>query len=252
MPECRICNNDKGITEFYRVREMMFGLDEYFQYFFCPVCNCLQIVSFPEDMGKYFEGAYYSHSPDQSLLKKLSSRMAVWRDKADLFNESVLGKMIALFVPGREEIRFISYLDGIGKDSRILDVGSGMGFYLHRLESLGFTDLRGIDPFLKEDTVQSGKVTIRRRYLADYEEKDFQLITLQHTFEHLPNPKETVQMVYDRLVPGGYCVIRVPVVPNMAWEEYKENWFQVDDPRHIFIPSVDTMERICKPAGFRM
>ncbi|HLZ87909.1 MAG TPA: class I SAM-dependent methyltransferase [Puia sp.] len=252
MPECRICKNDKGIKDVYRVKEMMFGLDEYFEYFLCPVCNCLQIVAFPEDMGKYYGAAYYSHSPDKSLLKRLSTRMAEWRDKADLFNEHFLGRIIALFVPGREEIRFISYLGGIHKHSRILDVGSGMGFYLHRLEALGFTDLRGIDPFLKEEIVHSGKVTIQRKYLADYEEKDFDLITLQHTFEHLPNPQETLKMVYDRLVPGGYCVIRVPVIPNMAWEEYRENWFQIDAPRHIFIPSVDTMERLCGPVGFRM
>jgi SAM-dependent methyltransferase len=252
MPECRICKNDKDIKEFYRVKEMMFGLEEYFEYFLCPVCTCLQIVSFPEEMGKYYEGAYYSHSPDQSLMKRISTRMAELRDKADVFNESVLGKLIALFVPGREEIRFISYLAGVNKGSRILDVGSGMGFYLRRLEALGFTDLRGIDPFLKEETVRLGNVTIQRKYLVDYTEKDFDLITLQHTFEHLPNPKETLQMVYDRLVPGGYCVIRVPVVPNMAFEEYRENWFQIDAPRHIFIPSVEGMRRLCGPAGFRM
>jgi SAM-dependent methyltransferase len=251
MAECRICNNTE-IKEFYRVKEMMFGLDEYFDYFVCPVCTCLQIESFPQEMGKYYSDAYYSHSPDGSLMKRISTQMAVWRDKADLYNKHFLGKIISHFVPGREEIRFISYLDGIHKGSRILDIGSGMGFHLRRLEALGFTDLRGIDPFLKEETVKAGKITILRKYLANYEEKDFDLITLQHTFEHLPNPQETLRMVYDKLLPGRYCVIRVPVIPNMAWDEYRENWFQIDAPRHIFIPSVETMELLCKPTGFRI
>ena len=252
MPECRICKNDRDITEFFRVKEMMFGLDEYFEYFRCPVCNCLQITALPAEMDKYYSGAYYSHSTDISLLKRLSVRMAVLRDKADLFNESLLGKMIGLFVAGREEIRFVTYLDGIDRNSRILDVGSGMGFYLHRLSALGFTNVRGIDPFLKEESVRSGAVTIERKYLSAYIEKDFDLITLQHTFEHLPNPAETLRLVYEKLRPGGYCVIRVPVIPNMAWEEYREHWFQIDAPRHVFIPSVETMHRLCRPSGFRI
>jgi SAM-dependent methyltransferase len=229
---------------------MMFGLDEYFDYFLCPECYCLQLASIPEALDKYYDANYYSHSPDNGPLKRLSNRMAVWRDKADLYHNHLAGKIISWFVPSREEIRFISYLDGIGKHSKILDIGSGMGFHLRRLESLGFTDLRGIDPFLKEETIRSGKITIYKKYLEEYEDKDFDLITLQHTFEHLPNPLETLQEVYNKLLPGRYCVIRVPVIPNFAWEEYKENWFQIDAPRHVFIPSTETMARLCKPVGF--
>lgn len=251
MPVCRICKNDDP-KQVFSVREMMFGLDEYFDYFLCPECGCLQITTLPESMDKYYNANYYSHAPDNSLLKKLTTHMAIWRDKADLYDNHILGKIIARFIPAREEIRFISYLDGIGKHSRILDIGSGMGFHLRRLEALGFTDLRGIDPFLKEETVKSGNITILRKYLEQYDEKDFDLITLQHTFEHLPNPRQTLQMVYDKLLPGRYCVIRVPVVPNIAFEEYKENWFQIDAPRHVFIPSVETMQRLCKPIGFEI
>lgn len=251
MPVCRICKNT-DIKDFYRVREMMFGLGEEFDYFLCTQCNCLQIAAVPGAIGKYYDGAYYSHTDDRSLLKRLSMQMAAWRDKAELYNESLLGKIIARFVPAREEIRFISYLDGIDKHSRILDIGSGMGFFLHRLEALGFTDLRGIDPFLKEQTIRRGRVTLYKKHLGDFDESNFDLITLHHTFEHLTDPQETLQMVYSKLLPGRYCVIRVPVFPNFAWEEYKEHWFQIDAPRHIFIPSVDTMTRLCKPVGFEI
>ena len=252
MPFCRICKND-DVKETYRVKEMMFGLNEYFDYFLCPECHCLQIASIPEVMDKYYDATnYYSHTTDNSLLKRLSTRMAVWRDKSDLYHNHPAGKLISFFVPSREEIRFISYLDGIGKNSKILDIGSGMGFHLRRLESLGFDDLRGIDPFLKEETVRSGRISIFKKYLEEYEEKDFDLITLQHTFEHLPDPQKTLQLVYNKLLPGRYCVIRVPVIPNFAWEEYKENWFQIDAPRHVFIPSTQTMERLCKPVGFKV
>jgi SAM-dependent methyltransferase len=251
MTVCRICKNT-DIRDFYRVKEMMFGLGEYFDYFYCGRCNCFQIASIPETIGKYYEGAYYSHSTDDSLLKRLGTAMAVLRDKAALYNESLLGKIIGLFVPSREEIRFISYLDGIDRHSRILDIGSGAGFYLHRLEDLGFTDLRGIDPYLKDETIRSGRITIYRKFLEEFDENDFDLITLQHVFEHLPDPQESLEKIYTKLRPGGYCVIRVPVVPNIAWEEYGEDWFQIDAPRHVFIPSTDTIVRLCEPVGFKV
>ena len=230
----------------------MFGLGEEFDYFLCTTCNCLQIASIPENLGKYYEGGYYSYSVDRSLFKRLSVQMAIWRDKSVLYNRSLAGKIVSWFVPAREEIQFISYLDGIDRHSKILDMGSGAGFYLHRLDDLGFTDLRGIDPFLKEETIRSGRITIYKKFLEELEETDFDLITLHHVFEHLPNPLETLQLLYAKLRPGGYCAIRVPVIPGFAWEEYREHWFQIDAPRHIFVPSTDTMSRLCKQVGFEI
>jgi SAM-dependent methyltransferase len=251
MAVCKICNNDK-ISEFYQVREMMFGLDETFTYFFCNNCNCLQIAAFPPSMDKYYGNNYYSLLPDKTLIKKLITQLAVWRDRAELNGNNFLGRIISNFAPSREEIRFISYLEGIEKDSKILDIGAGMGFHLRRLEAVGFTNLKGIDPFLKQEVITSSSITIFKKYLRDYTEKDFNLITLHHTFEHLPNPRETLELVYDKLLPGGYCVIRIPVVPNEAWSLYKENWFQIDAPRHFFILSPDTMAFLCKPIGFKI
>lgn len=249
MVSCKICNNE-NITEFYEVKEMMFGLKESFTYFFCSKCNCLQILSFPADMNKYYSNEYYSHKPDNSLKKKLITQVAVWRDRGELFNESIIGKLIAKFMPAREEIRFITYLDGINKRSKILDVGSGIGFHLKRLAALGFTNLFGIDPFLKQNSMQSNKISIFKMHLDEYQENDFDLITMHHTFEHLPDPRQKLELVYRKLNPNGYCCLRIPVIPNETFDLYKENWFQIDAPRHFFIHSADSIAYLCKQTGF--
>ena len=249
MASCKICNNE-NITEFYEVKEMMFGLRESFTYFVCNRCNCLQILSFPENMDKYYSTEYYSHKPDNSLKKKLVTQMAIWRDRGELFDESIIGKLISKFIPSRDEIKFITYLKGIHKNSKILDIGSGIGFHLKRLAALGFTNLRGIDPFLKQDSIQLNKVNIFKMYLDEYEEKDFDLITLHHTFEHLANPKQTLEIINRKLNPNGYCCLRIPTIPNYAWDLYKEDWFQIDAPRHFFIHSPDSIDYLCKQTGF--
>jgi len=39
-------------------------------------------------------------------------------------------------------------------------------------------------------------------------------------------------------VPGGWCVIRIPTVSSFAWEHYREQWVQLDAPRHFFLHKV--------------
>lgn len=39
------------------------------------------------------------------------------------------------------------------------------------------------------------------------------------------------------LKPAGRLAIRVPVVGGAAWEEYGDDWVQLDPPRHLCLPS---------------
>ena len=56
---CRICGNSASNTE-YKAKEMMFGLRDEFKYFQCGECECLQVVSIPEDMSRFYPEEYYS------------------------------------------------------------------------------------------------------------------------------------------------------------------------------------------------
>lgn len=249
--QCKICGNS-NIKDHYVIKEMMFGLDESFRYFLCNECQCLQIEEVPAAMEKYYDHNYYSFRPDHSLLKKMATKMAVLRDKSELYKESITGKIISWFTSSREEVRFVAYLKEINKHSKILDIGSGIGFHLKRLSDLGFTNLRGIDPFLKEEVHTYRNVTIFRKFLNEFDENNFDLITLHHVFEHLPDPRQTLSLIFDKLVEEGYCVIRTPVFPNEAWELYKENWFQLDAPRHFFIHSTQSIRFLCRLTGFHL
>src|SRR3974377_1257307 len=56
---CRICGNGLGHT-LYNTWEMMFGYRDFFRYFQCSGCGCLQISEFPKDMTRYYPSQYYS------------------------------------------------------------------------------------------------------------------------------------------------------------------------------------------------
>jgi hypothetical protein len=44
----------------------------------------------------------------------------------------------------------------------------------------------------------------------------------------------------------------VPVAGSFAWKRYGVNWVQLDAPRHVFLPSVQSMKRLAQSSGLRI
>jgi hypothetical protein len=65
------------------------------------------------------------------------------------------------------------------------------------------------------------------------------------------DPAEILRQAGKLLRPAGQLVVRVPVAAA-AWKRFKENWVQLDPPRHIFLPTVKSMEILAARAGLRL
>ena len=46
------------------------------------------------------------------------------------------------------------------------------------------------------------------------------------------------------LAPTGVAVLRIPTASSFAWEKFRTDWVQLDAPRHFFIRSVESMEKL--------
>ena len=55
---CRICGEHAN-NNIYKVKEMMYGTKEEFNYFVCEKCKCMQIEEVPENLEQYYHN-YYS------------------------------------------------------------------------------------------------------------------------------------------------------------------------------------------------
>ena len=95
--------------------------------------------------------------------------------------------------------------------SRILDVGCGTGKFLGHLNRIGFKNLYGLDPFLREDITYPEGVKVWRKSICDIH-MTFDLIMFHHSFEHMSDPLEMLRAVNRNLSGHGLCVIRIPVV----------------------------------------
>lgn len=238
--ECRICGNQENNTE-YTAREMMMGLRTEFRYFQCARCNCLQIAEFPNDISRYYPDDYYSLQDHGApnfitrIIKRIRNHYAV-------FNRPFFGKFLYEKYP-EINLRSLSHLS-LDKEMRILDVGCGTGDLLHALSRLGFSHLTGIDPFNKKEIIEIDAAS--KIYRKDIYEVSgtWDLIMMHHVFEHMKNPLQVLKRVSDLLAPGGHFLVRIPVTESEAWQTYRENWVQLDPPRHFFVHSPQSMQHL--------
>jgi SAM-dependent methyltransferase len=229
---------------------MMLGLSDSFTYFQCPSCKCLQIAEIPADMSKYYPSDYYSFQPSlsQSQNNPIREFIKTKRDKYAALNEGILGKFIYKFMPN-DTLRLLSgYLTN---GSSLLDVGCGGGSFLYILKEIGLKHLTGADLYIEKDISYGDELHIFKKSIHELD-GSWDVITFHHSFEHVPDPAVTLQSVSRLLPKGGVCLIRVPTVPSYAWEHYRENWVQLDAPRHFFLHSPESMTLLAKEANLNL
>jgi len=240
---CRICDNKRGNSR-YRVREMMFGTREEFDYFQCAVCGCLQIEAFPVEMSRYYPEAYYSLTP--GTVAKLAH---YFRDEYAFTGKGLLGRLVFELFPN-DALKYVSRLD-VPPTARILDVGCGSGSVVDCLTRHGYDNVTGIDPFINADRMLRSDALLKKASI-EYLEGQWDFIMFNHSMEHMQDPLLAFQSAKRLLGDDGLCIVRIPTVSSYAWEHYSTDWVQLDAPRHFFIFSVHSIELLSAKAGMRV
>ena len=247
---CKICNVEME-TAPVEAQEMMFGLRTIHIYYECNHCEALQIETVPENLGKYYPDNYYSFKQqtgadiDTTFLRKIKSGYL-------LFNKNKLaGYLLSIGYKVPEYTTWIKAA-GIKYDDAILDIGSGSGDTLAQYCRAGFTNLQGIDPFLKQEFISAnGKLRILRKSIFDKQEPAvFDFVMMNHSFEHMDQPKSVFQRLAELVKPGKFLLIRTPVNKSFASAKYGTNWVDWDPPRHLVVHSVKSIELLAQKNGF--
>ncbi|MGH3643100.1 MAG: class I SAM-dependent methyltransferase [Mycobacterium sp.] len=241
---------------------MYFGTREMFEYFVCDACETLQIRNAleGEELARHYPRKYYAYTipPQPRIFEWLTKQ----RDRFDLHTGGKpVGTVVAALPPGirsligsRDSSGDVVQMLGrlaIGRDARILDVGCGGGALLDRLARAGFTNLSGADPFNEADGETPLGLPIVKRYVHEVD-GEFDLILFNHSLEHVPDPVATLKAVYEKLAPGGICLVRLPTTSSEAWDVYDKHWCLIDAPRHIVIPSRRGMELAANAVGLQL
>lgn len=255
---CRICSA-VGKHPTFVGREMMFGTREEFEYFQCTECGCLQIEEIPIELSKYYPADYYSLAGERKGPKQRARPRAFLerlRVGNALFGRGYkLSKLASLFVdmpPELDQLGPLLRLCGVDSwNASFLDIGCGSwSWWLGRLKSLGFRNLEGVDPHIAQDVNIDG-IRIHKGQLQDVSGR-FDLISLHHSLEHIPDQTRTLRAIGGMLKPQGHCLVRIPLVSSLAWEMYGTDWVELDAPRHLYLHSLKSIALAGQQAGLKL
>jgi SAM-dependent methyltransferase len=153
----------------------------------------------------------------------------------------------------------VSYSLGIplqlSSDAHIFELGFGAGAWLESMSSLGYRYLYGYDISSNLENVGRIKnlgieVTTGDFLKNTYPDNYFDLVRLEHVFEHLLEPMLVIQRIYGMLKPGGALVLNFPSSEGFAFALSPKHCFYRDSPRHLFLHTKYSAKKILQAAGF--
>jgi len=132
---------------------------------------------------------------------------------------------------------------------KILDVGAGTGDFLSAAKKRGW-EVFGAEPNSGARALASKKGVELEGETGGFSSGSFDVITMWHVLEHVPNLEEQIEELYRLLKHDGLLVIAVPNFKSDDAQKYKEHWAAYDVPRHLYHFSPSAIEKIFKSAGF--
>jgi SAM-dependent methyltransferase len=137
----------------------------------------------------------------------------------------------------------------------VLDYGCGQGNFLLTLcEHFDTGVFYGFE-IADEDSVETlldGRVVIFRGRIESHADRLplFDIITMNHVIEHLPEPMETLKFLSQKLKVGGVFEGQTPNADSLEQRIFGEKWSGFHSPRHTVIFSKQAMELCLESVGF--
>lgn len=247
MRKCIACGISSDYKE-YIIREMMFGTRDEFIYLECKNCGCLQIKNIPRDLHKYYPQNYYSFKESKS--KYIKDYFINLRNKYSSGRKNLVGKILANRFTAPSHINILKILNA-QLNWKILDIGSGRGEKLLELKKIGFSNLLGIDPFIDSDINFNSGFQIKKASVLEIK-GSFDLVLLRHSLEHMEDPEITLEAIKGITNEESLIIIWIPISGNFAWKKYREDWVQLDAPRHLFIPTEKSINLLVSRCGYKI
>lgn len=129
------------------------------------------------------------------------------------------------------------------KYKSLLDVGAGTGDFLALAKEKGW-DIEGVEPNPSAREKAENKGVRLTTNLDELSERKFDVITLWHVLEHLPELDEQIEKLQKLLKQDGLLVVAVPNYKSWDAAHYGRYWAAYDVPRHLWHFSRTSISKI--------
>lgn len=115
----------------------------------------------------------------------------------------------------------------------LLDIGAGTGDFLNQANKSGWNSV-GVEPNEKAKNIAIAKGVNFVASLDDLDNNSFDVITMWHVLEHVPDLDFQIKTLKRLLKPNGTIFIAVPNFKSFDAKHYKSFWAAYDVPRHLW------------------
>jgi len=166
-----------------------------------------------ENLGKYYESEdYISHTDNKrSLFEKLYHFI----------------KSIAL----KNKLNLINSLQS--NKGQILDIGAGTGDFLSVAKNDGWQTI-GVEPSDRAKSIAINKGISFVEQTSELENNSFDVISMWHVLEHVPDLDKQIKELKRLLKPSGTLIIAVPNFKSFDAKHYGKFWAAYDVPIHFW------------------
>lgn len=137
----------------------------------------------------------------------------------------------------------------------LLDVGCAWGAFLDNARSKGFK-VKGIEITQRtaDFAIQSMGLDVTSTQFTDapLDSNSISVVTMLHSLEHLPSPKEAMIKAYDVLKPGGLFAGIVPNIESYCSTLLEDDWDWLQPMYHYVHYSPSTLRKRLEEAGFHI
>lgn len=151
------------------------------------------------------------------------------------------------------------------RQGSLLDIGCGSGDFLVAMQKLGW-QVRGYEPDAQAAKHANQRLAAQSQSQSQshshsavltqvalehaFADNGFDLITLWHVIEHVPNPVQTLATVRRLLKPGGICIVQTPRLDSLEGHLFGQYFCGLDAPRHLCIFTHKTLGQAFEMAGW--
>lgn len=142
------------------------------------------------------------------------------------------------------------------KSGRVLDIGCADGSALSQFKHYGNFQLEGseIDATSAQRASKNPDIKLHIGKLRELtlDQGAYSVILLNHVYEHLDDPKFTLEKCSELMLKDGILMIAIPNIESIQSKWFKGNWFHLDPPRHLHLIGRNNLVKILESKGFEL